>query len=128
MCFCCLQYLRKTKEVGKGRNKICTRFVRLTWMTALNQHVFPTFFRPTGKFSFRFLSWGFSGSMKDCQTLPRFRLLPPRDSIKLASKTLQEKVSKVGLLDRAKNIMGTWQLGLQKLSTLENFTSRNSGE
>lgn len=62
----------------------------LTCITAENQHVFPTFFNPTGQSPFRFLSCGFKGS---CHTSPRFRLVPTAfDSARLASTTLLQNI------------------------------------
>ena len=60
--------------------------VKLTWITALNQHVLPTFFNPTGQPSFRFRSWGFNGSTN--QRSPLFRLVPAF-SARLASSALE---------------------------------------
>lgn len=57
-----------------------------TWMTALNQQVLPTFFRPTGQFSILFLSWGLGESLHTSVCV-RFRLA--LFSAMLASRTLQ---------------------------------------
>lgn len=55
-------------------------------MTALNQQVLPTFFRPTGQFSILFLSWGLGESLHTSVCV-RFRLA--LFSAMLASRTLQ---------------------------------------
>lgn len=60
-------------------------------MTALNQHVLPTFFSPTGQFSILFLSWGFGESLHTSVCV-RFRLA--LFSAMLASKTLKHKDTK----------------------------------
>lgn len=58
----------------------------LTWITALNQQVLPTFFRPTGQLSTRFLSCGLGESLHTSVWV-RFRLA--LFSAMLASKTLK---------------------------------------
>lgn len=60
----------------------------LTCMTALNQQVFPTFFRPTGQLSILFLSCGLGESLHTSVWV-RFRLA--LFSAMLASKTLKKK-------------------------------------
>lgn len=62
------------------------RQLTLTCITALNQHVFPTFFSPTGQFSCRFLSWGLGESLHTSVCV-RFRLA--LFSAMLASRTLK---------------------------------------
>lgn len=57
-------------------------------MTALNQQVLPTFFRPTGQLPSRFLSWGLGESLHTSVCV-RFRLA--LFSAILASNTLRDK-------------------------------------
>lgn len=57
-------------------------------MTALNQQVLPTFFRPTGQLPCRFLSWGLGESLHTSVCV-RFRLA--LFSAILASNTLRNK-------------------------------------
>lgn len=63
----------------------------LTCMTALNQHVFPTFFSPTGQLSCLFLSYGLGESLHTSVCV-RFRLA--LFSAMLASRTLKHKDTK----------------------------------
>lgn len=69
--------------------------IHLTCMTALNQQVFPTFFKPTGHPSCRCRSYGFTGSTNLTQGSPLFLFSPDLFSAKLASKTLKQ--TKTGL-------------------------------
>ena len=62
----------------------------LTCITALNQQVFPTFFKPTGHPSCRCRSYGFTGSTNLTQGSPLFLFSPDLFSAKLASKTLKQ--------------------------------------
>lgn len=59
----------------------------LTWITALNQQVLPTFFRPTGARSCLFLSYGFRESL---HTSVGVLFKQPLFSAMLASRTLKQ--------------------------------------
>lgn len=97
-----LKYRSNLKGLEKSEKSDPDHTVLLTWMTALNQHVFPTLRMPTGQSSWRIQSAGLLMSV--WPSLLFTLLIRTRFSSALASKTLELITSNTRLHQSAPNI------------------------